>query len=239
MKACLNGARAVDEHRALPVTAEQLAADACACARAGAGAIHCHPRDADARESLDTGVVDSVVGQVRAACGLPVGVSTGAWIEPDPDRRAALVRGWTAPDFASVNLSEPGAVHVMEALLQGGIGIEAGVWSVDDVERLAASGVADRVTRVLVEIVQGSGETAARSALEIDAALDRLSLLGPRLHHGEQAATWPVLRQALSIGRDIRIGFEDTLELPDGRPASTNSELVAAAVALKHRAGVH
>jgi uncharacterized protein (DUF849 family) len=179
------------------------------------------------------------VGQVRAACGLPVGVATGAWVEPDPERRAALVATWTAPDFASVNLSEPGAVQMMDALLLAGIGIEAGVWSIEDAERLAASGVADRVTRVLVEVMEGSGETAARSAREIDAALDRLNVLAPRLHHGEQEATWPVLRQALSIGRDIRIGFEDTLELPDGRRASTNGELVAAAVALKDRAGVH
>jgi uncharacterized protein (DUF849 family) len=238
LKACLNGPREVDEHPALPVTPEELAADAYACACAGAGAIHCHPRDTHARESLDVRVVDAVVGQVRAACSLPVGVATGAWVEPDPERRAALVAAWTAPDFASVNLSEPGAVQVMNALLLAGIGVEAGVWSVEDAERLAVSGIADRVTRVLVEVMEGSGEAAARSAREIDAALDRLGVLAPRVHHGEQEATWPVLQQAVSIGRDIRIGFEDTLELPDGRPASTNAELVAVAAGLKHRGGV-
>jgi len=222
------------------VTAKELAADAAACVRVGAGAIHCHPRDADGRESLEAEVIDVVVTEIRAACcGVAVGVATGAWVEPDPACRAALVAAWTAPDFASVNLCEPGAVQVMRALLSAGIGVEAGVWSVEDVERLAASGVADQLTRVLVEVMQGSRETAARTAREIDAALDELHLSAPRLHHGEQEATWPVLRQALMIGRDIRVGLEDTLEMPDGGCASTNAELVALAAALTHRSGRH
>jgi len=45
-------------------------------------------------------------------------------------------------------------------------------------------------------------------------------------------ATWPVLRAALRLGRDIRVGLEDTVVLPDGRPASGNRELVEAAVRL-------
>ena len=233
LQACLNGARGSDEHLALPVTARQLATDASACVARGARAIHCHPRDADGRESLHVDVIDAVVEEIRAACGVPVGVATGAWVEPDPERRAALVGAWTAPDYASVNLSEPGAVAVMRALLAAGVGIEAGVWSVEDAERLAASGLGDRVTRVLVEIMDGSGDAAARSALEVDAALDRLGLAAPRLHHGERTATWPVLRQALRLGRDTRIGFEDTLELPDGRQAASNAELVGAADALR------
>ena len=73
LQACLNGARGVDEHPALPVTGAELAADASACVRAGAGAIHCHPRDADGQESLHVDVIDAVVREVRAACGVPVG----------------------------------------------------------------------------------------------------------------------------------------------------------------------
>jgi uncharacterized protein (DUF849 family) len=236
LKACLNGARQLGEHPGLPVSADELAADAEACVRSGAGAIHCHPRDDDGRESLDVAVVDPVVRRVRDASGVPVGVATGAWVEPDPERRAALVAAWTAPDFASVNLSEPGAVEVMHALLQAGIGVEAGVWSAEDAQRLASSGLASRLTRVLVEVMTGSGDAAAATARGIDAALDRCEVAAPRLHHGERDATWPVLRQALLIARDIRIGFEDTLELPDGRPAANNAELVAAAIQLRDQA---
>src|SRR5204862_2418401 len=122
--------------------AEELARDAAACVAAGAGAIHIHPRDRDGRERLEPEVVDSAVRAVRAAGGVPVGVSTGTWIEPDLERRWKLVRAWREPDYASVNVSEEGSADVMRALVDAGVGIEAGVWSVEDAERLAASGFA-------------------------------------------------------------------------------------------------
>jgi uncharacterized protein (DUF849 family) len=145
LKAALNGERERGCHPALPLGAAELAADAAACVRAGAAAIHIHPRDDDGRQTLAADVVDQTVRAVRLAAGVAVGVSTGAWIEPDPRRRAELVSAWREPDMASVNLSEDGAETVMQALLDAGIGIEAGIWSVDDAERLAASGFAARV----------------------------------------------------------------------------------------------
>jgi uncharacterized protein (DUF849 family) len=230
LKAALNGNRRPGVHPALPITPEALAADAAACVRAGAAAIHVHPRDGGGRESLEAGVVDVAVRAVRAAARAPVGVSTGAWIEPDPERRAALVRGWQEPDMASVNLGEAGAELVMAALLDAEIGVEAGVWSVEDAERLSATGLADRVLRVLVEIVHPVADPEAE-ARRIDAALDDLGVRAPRLHHGEEDAAWPVLRQALVLGRDTRIGFEDTLLLPGGQTAESNERLVRAALA--------
>jgi uncharacterized protein (DUF849 family) len=232
LKACLNGPRDAGEHPALPVSVEALAADAVACVRAGAGAIHMHPRDREGRESLEVGVVDAAVRRVREACGIPVGVATGAWVEPDPGRRAQLVSAWTEPDFASVNLSEPGAAEVMRALLDAAVGVEAGIWSAQDAVRLASSGLADRPMRVLVEVMRGTDDVAAAAAREIDATLDRLGIRAPRLHHGEGPAAWPVLRQGIVLGRDLRIGLEDTLVLPDGTPARDNAGLVAAAARL-------
>jgi uncharacterized protein (DUF849 family) len=228
LKAALNGERERGSHPALPLGAAELAADAAACVRAGAAAIHIHPRDDDGRETLAADVVDQTVRAVRLAAGVAVGVSTGAWIEPDPRRRAELVSAWREPDMASVNLSEDGAETVMQALLDAGIGIEAGIWSVDDAERLAASGFAARVVRVLVEIAHPVQDPAAE-AMTIDERLDRLGIAAPRLHHGEEDATWPVLRQAATLGRDIRIGLEDTLFFPDGALAPSNEALVLAA----------
>jgi uncharacterized protein (DUF849 family) len=226
LKACLNGNRSRDEHPALPLSAKELAADARACVAAGAGAIHLHPRDADGRESLDAGVVDPVVAHVKAASGVPVGVATGAWVEPDPERRAALVAGWREPDFASVNLSEDGHAEVMRALLHAGIGVEAGVWSVEDAERLAAIRPAPVLTRVLIEVMEG-GPDEARA---IESALDKLGVEAPRVVHGEGHACWPVLRYARAAGKDTRIGLEDTLVLEDGWPAAGNEALVRAAL---------
>jgi uncharacterized protein (DUF849 family) len=156
-------------------------------------------------------------------------VSTGAWIEPDLERRLALIGAWRAPDYASVNLSEVGAPEVMAALTEAGIGIEAGVWSVEDAERLAATGA--EVTRVLVEPVDAGGDALAIVAAIHD-ALDRLGVTAPRLQHGDGDATWVLIEDAVRRGLDTRVGLEDTLLGPDGAPAAGNEALVRAARAL-------
>src|SRR5215207_5814936 len=141
LQAALNGDRTKAEHATTPVSVEELARDAAACVAAGARAIHLHPRDPDGRETLEAGIVDEVVTKVRDACGVPVGVTTSAEIEPDPERRLELVRTWHTPDYTSVNVSEMGAAEIIETLIGAGIEIEAGVWTVKDVEWLAASGL--------------------------------------------------------------------------------------------------
>jgi uncharacterized protein (DUF849 family) len=232
LQAALNGDRTKAAHPAVPVSVEELARDAAACVGAGARAIHLHPRDSDGRERLDAEVVDKVVIEVRAACGVPVGVSTGAWIEPDLERRLGLVRAWRAPDYASVNLSEPGATEVINALIRAGVGIEAGVWSVEDAERLAASGLGGQLTRILVEPVEAGAAEAVGLVEDIHRALDGLGLAAPRLQHGDGEATWVLVGDAIRRGLDTRIGLEDTLCEPSGERTAGNEALVCAARAL-------
>ena len=231
LQAALNGDRTRDEHPVVPLSAAELARDAAACVAAGAGAIHLHPRDAEGRESATSEVVNGVVEAVKAACGVPVGVTTGAWIEPDLERRLALIAGWTAPDYSSVNVSEEGSADVMRALLEAGVGIEAGVWSVEDAERLAASDLAGRITRVLVEPVE-AGEGARKIVAAIHAALDAGGVTAPRLQHGDGDATWPLIEDAVRRGLDTRVGLEDTLHDPDGAVTAGNPALIRAARAL-------
>jgi uncharacterized protein (DUF849 family) len=239
LQATLNGDLTTAAHPAVPVTIEELAHDAAACVAAGAGAIHLHPRDADGRERLDVAVVDAVVTAVRAACGAPVGVSTGAWIEPDLERRIALVAAWSAADYASVNVCEPGAARIMEALLAAGVGIEAGVWTVEDADRLAATGLAQEVTRVLVEPVEAPADEAVALVDAIHQALDDHGIGAPRLQHGDGEATWTLVADAVRRGIDTRIGLEDTLHEPDGTRTSGNAALVRAARALGAGAAHH
>lgn len=232
LQAALNGPFTKELHAAVPVSIEELAQDAAACVAAGARAIHLHPRDSNGRERLDAGVVNAVVSRVRSACGVPVGVSTGAWMEPDLARRLALVQAWRLPDYASVNLSEPGAAEVMRALLRAGVGIEAGVWSVEDAERLAATGMGQLVTRILIEPVEVSSASAVMVVEEIHQALDRLRLTAPRLQHGDGEATWVLLKDAVLRGIDTRIGLEDTIYESSGEPTTGNAALVRAACRL-------
>src|SRR4051812_44223378 len=233
LQAALNGAWTKADHPALPVTPDELVRDAVACVRAGARAIHLHPRDMDGRETLDPILVDAVVGAVRSACGAPVGVSTGAWIEPDLDRRLDLIRAWRAPDFASVNLSEEGAPQVMEALIEAGVGIGAGIATAEDVDRLAATGLEAEVTRILVEPVDATAARAEEIVRELHLALDRCGLTrAPRLQHADGEGTWIATADAVRRGLDPRVGLEDTFAGPDGRRAEGNEALVRAAASL-------
>jgi uncharacterized protein (DUF849 family) len=218
LQAALNGPYTKADHPAMPVTADELAADAKACVEAGAGAIHMHPRDGDGQESLAAEVIDATVRAVRAACGVPVGVSTGAWIEPDLQKRLALINRWTEPDYASVNISEDGWQEVIRALRERGIGVEAGIWSVDDARALKESGLQGDLTRSLIEPVDADPDTAVALVAAI-----RAEVGGSMLQHGDGAATWVLIEDAVRSGLDTRVGLEDIQE-------GTNAALVARAM---------
>ncbi len=229
LQAAVNGELTKADHGAVPVTARELASDVPECIAAGARAFHVHPRDADGRESLEPADVDAVVSAMRAAGAPSVGVTTGEWIQPDLQRRLVLVRGWKLPDYTSVNLSEPGAVEVAHALLDIGIGIEAGLGSVEDAELLLRSGLSTRLTRLLIEPADISRADAVPTVSAIHEVLNRAGVEVPRLQHGNGAATWILIEDAIRRGVDTRVGLEDTSELPDGRSASGNADLIRAA----------
>src|SRR5512147_886482 len=104
IQAAINGSRTRAEHPAIPVTAEQQAAESSAAVAAGARAIHVNVRAAGAGESLAPEDVAAALEAIRSSCPrIAVGVSTGAWIVRDAARRLALVRSWAVlPDYASV-----------------------------------------------------------------------------------------------------------------------------------------
>jgi uncharacterized protein (DUF849 family) len=239
LKACLNGSRAVGEHPRLPATPEQVAASARESVAAGAAALHVHPRDGDGLQTLDPAACARTLLAIREACpGVPVGLTTGAWIEPDPERRLELVSRWqVAPDFASVNLSEEGSVELARRLLRQGIDVEPGLWTVADAEVLIASGLAARSLRLLVEPMEEDTAAALATVAAIERVLEEAAVGTRQLQHGQGATAWPVLRRALDTGHDLRIGLEDALELPSGSPAGGNADLVAAAARLAREAG--
>jgi aminoglycoside/choline kinase family phosphotransferase len=120
----------------------------------------------------------------------------------------------------------------MQALLRVGVGIEAGVWSVEDADRLAATGLGQSVTRILIEPVEVSSASALAVVEEIHQALDRYGFTAPRLQHGDGEATWILLEDAVRRGVDTRIGLEDTIYEPNGERTTGNAALVRAACRL-------
>ena len=232
VQACLNGARELAHHPRLPLTPEAIASDAAACVAAGAAELHIHPRGEDLAESL--AAVDATVAAVRKTCpGTLVGVSTGAWIEGDAGKTRSCISNWRVlPDYASVNLSEADAPEVMALLGSVGVGIEAGLATVEDAHRLVALAGHDRVLRILIEIEEQDPGAALAIAEGIEAVLADAGVSRSILLHGFDATAWDFVRLARKRNWSTRIGLEDCRHMPDGTVAADNAALVGAAVAI-------
>ena len=228
LQAALNGARRREEHPALPLSSRELADAAAQAVVAGATAIHIHVRDSRGTESLAGEDVSRALGALRGAVpGTPIGVSTGAWILPHTERRHQTIAAWTTqPDYVSVNFDEPGAELLAGMLLSRNIGIEAGIANTTAAQRLARSGLANRCLRALVEPQAQELPTALEVIREIEAILSQGGVGLPWLLHGMDRTAWPLIGDAAARGHGTRVGFEDTLTLPDGSMAASNAVLI-------------
>lgn len=85
----------------------------------------------------------------------------------------------------------------------------------------------------MVEPVEVSEDDAVPLVAAIHDVLDRADVMAPRLQHGDGAATWIPIEDAIRRGVDTRVGFEDAFLLPDGQPAASNADLVRTAYELR------
>ena len=168
-------------------------------------------------------------------------MSTGLWIAGGDARTRLTQVGWWAaldeaarPDFASANVGEEGFAELVATLHRAGIAVEAGVWSVDDADRVSAV----PLDRVLVEIIGGPASDAVARADAVLARLDARGVTLERLLHGEEEVCWPLVAYAGRLGLPTRIGLEDTLLNPDGSAAVDNADLVRRALQVAAKAAL-
>ena len=234
LQAALNGARTDDEHPAIPRTPQQLAAAGKASVAAGALVLHVHAFDGEGRESLEAGACDAALRALRAACpGIPLSLTTRAEIEPDTERRHALIAAWNElPELVTVNFEEEGVAGLCEQLIGRGVGIEAGLLAVADAEAFVESPVARRCLRVMIEPLDLDPEAAVADAEAMQRIVEGAGIDLEQVHHGDGIACWAVNARGARLGHGIRTGLEDCTVLPDGRLAPDNAALVAAAAEL-------
>lgn len=232
VQACLNGARPAGYHEALPISPDKIATDAARCVTAGAAELHVHPRLVDGREGL--AALDDVMRALRQTCpGTLIGVSTGAWIEGDPEVTRARIAGWSAlPDYASVNLSEADAFPVMQLLDQRGAGIEAGLATVADAKRFVAGPDPNRVMRILIEIEDQDTQRGDETVDGICAVLAAANVSRPILLHGFDDTVWHFVSRARERRWSTRVGLEDGNLRRDGSKASGDVDLICDALDL-------
>jgi len=138
-------------------------------------------------------------------------------------------------------------IAILTACDRFGVTPELGVMDlgfINNAVALRAEGVLAERPWFLVELdspAYGSGrQVAASTAEDYDVLASRVRAQFPNAAlaaHGVDAPGYAVLRRALADGGHLRVGFEDSIVLPDGVRADTNVDLVHWAVQAAEKAG--
>jgi len=231
LQAALNGDRI---HPGAPRHATAIAEAARAAVDAGAHSVHVHAFDETGRETLEGAACGKVLRAIRSLCPeTPISLTTSAAIVGDPSERFRIVEKWKEmPDLVTANQGEAGILELCELLLSRGVGIEAGLLSIDDARAFVCSGLAGRCRRVLIEPLDADADAAVQHAAKMEDIVVSAGITLEQVHHGYGFACWAVNRRGLERGHGIRTGLEDITLLPDGNQARDNADLVAAAARL-------
>ena len=234
-----NGAsKSAHDHPRLPVTRDDIVADAIACRDAGASLFHLHVRDGEGRHLLDAEAYRDTTDAIRRAVGrtLVVQITTEAAGRYARAAQMAVVRE-VRPEAVSIALRElvPDAAAEAEAqaflawLRAENVMPQYILYSPDEIARyrdLRARGVIPDARDFLLFVL------GRYTAGQVSEPADLLPFL--RAHDG--STPWAVCafgpREAAcamagaALGGHVRVGFENNLYLPDGTLAPDNAALV-------------
>ncbi|MDD3449074.1 MAG: 3-keto-5-aminohexanoate cleavage protein [Gammaproteobacteria bacterium] len=233
-----NGARrGRAEHAAIPLTPEEIAAEAGACEAAGAAILHLHVRDGNGLHSLDPGRYREAMAAVAGVCGLVVQPTTERAGRFGPAEMMAVQRA-LAPEMISLNLEElldgdsgpeqAAARDFLAEIHAAGTIPQYIVYAPGQLERLRAwwerGWVPQQNPYVLLVIGRYAGPPGRRADL-----LAWLPLLPAAWAWGVCAfgpEELAINALAALAGGHCRVGFENNLERRPGEPLAGNSDQV-------------
>ncbi len=248
--AALNGTRQRDACPKVPLSPSELAAEARRAVEAGAGMIHVHARNGDGATTFDL-IVDDIVAAIRAAVAVPISISAQRPRSTSLGTVTALIGVLRdLPEIASVHVRSPDperpahreeARQIIEALDVAGVRpapVAASLDGLGDLEALSDDALLGRAPFLTIalgaersespDLMAGTPNNVLRMIAAADSALAQLPIVAAG-HDGSSPAVQAV---AAAAGAHIRVGFEDSITLPDGSPASSNAQLVEHAVRL-------
>ncbi len=232
-------------HPTLPVTLDELVVAAISCQDVGAAMIHIHVRDDDGRPTLHLGRLRETVAAVRGSTDLIVQLSTGGAVTDSLADRLAVLEA--APDSCSlttgtVNFGDdvfvnpwPFVAELYQRTQALGILPEFELFELGHVSamnRLLDEFGAPAGGAVHADFVMGVPGGMPGTAQALVAAVAMLPAGATWSATGIGRSSLPVMLAALSLGGNLRVGMEDTVNYGPKQPVRDNAELVERAARL-------
>ncbi|MGR3761685.1 3-keto-5-aminohexanoate cleavage protein [Roseobacteraceae bacterium NS-SX3] len=242
-----NGARrSTADHPRLPVTPGEIAQTAAACQRAGAHALHLHVRGDDGCHSLDPGRYREALAAVAAAApGMAVQITTESAGLYGPEDQFACLEA-LRPAAASVSVREMArapevAARAYALCAETGTQVQHILYGLNCLRQLRAWYGDGTVPARMRDVIFVLGRYAPPLPAQpgglgtfLTAASDlKLAWTVCAFGRNERAC----LLEAIGSGGDVRIGFENNIETPDGALLADNAASVRALVSAAAEAG--
>jgi 3-keto-5-aminohexanoate cleavage enzyme len=241
----------------LPITAEEIGAEAARCAAAGASVIHLHVRDDAGNASQSAERFAAAIAAIRRHCGdnAPIiQTSTGGAVGMSIDERCGplTLSGSVAPEMATLNVGtinfgddifvnrRQDTQQVAERIARAGLCPEVEIYDLGHLD--IARELVDKGLLKLplhVQFVLGVRGALSASRRNLELLVDRLAdfpgsswgVAGVGRHQ------LPMAELAAALGGNIRVGLEDNIYLEKGVLAQGSAPLVARAAEVCQAAG--
>ena len=231
-----NGARPMKkDHPSVPVTIDEIVETAKACFNAGAGGIHFHLRDENGQHILNSDMCLKALEKLQNNVpNMHLQVTTEAVGKYSPDAMRKLAYEVSPPGI-SIGIKEmiPSRVPTEEdiklykSLTSSGTKIQHICYEPEDIDLLSdlleKSNISKEGTWCLFVIGHYSGRISYP---------ENISLFVKKMEEQNIKLDWSIcafgkeemscLEKAVSLGGKIRVGFENSLFMPNGEIASDN-----------------
>jgi 3-keto-5-aminohexanoate cleavage enzyme len=240
-----NGARRSKmDHPALPLSCAEIAAEAERCADAGAALLHLHVRDSDGGHSLAPAAYRSAIDAVQRrignrlllqitteSCGIfPLEAQMAVVLDVKPPAASFALR-----EFITGPSDEPRARDFFAAVREAGIVPQFILYESAEIDRLRELVAAGVIPFPAPSVLFVLGRHAAGPSAEPCSLVPFLARWGDR-ESWTVAAFGPselrVAAAAIALGGNVRVGFENNMQRPDGSILTSTAEQVAAVAAL-------
>lgn len=233
-----NGARrGKANHRALPITDNEIVGTALECQYAGADGIHVHIRDDSGRHLIDAGRYRALLDRLETEVpGLYLQVTSEAAGRYEAAEQQAMMRA-LGPANVSVGLREmvrtpddwPAARDFYHWAADAGVEIQHILYAPDEVRRFVCAVRAGHIpgTHHLIQLVQGTYADGSRGAVDLETYLEQMNgaedmSFDWMLCAFGDSETASVIKAA-EYGGKARVGFENSLHNADGSVAPNNA----------------